>query len=220
MPRQNRVTPYGTIIATAARGTFMGNRGILHDDQQQIVRSYASKAWIICRLAFKGRKRTLMSPGKYTELFFLDEATALAAGHRPCYECQRDRAQAFRDAWVAGNPELVNSRAIKMGDIDAVLHQERLTEARRIKDRRKRTYVAAIDDLPNGTFVEWGERTYLVWGLALYPWKPEGYGMLEKRPSGIEVTVLTPYSTVQALMQGFEPMVHETAVASKAFPSS
>lgn len=95
MPKQNRVTPDGQIIATAARGSFMGNRGILHNDQQEIVKPFAHKAWIICQLRFKGRRRQLMQPGKYTELFFLDEATALAAGHRPCFECRREAAQAF-----------------------------------------------------------------------------------------------------------------------------
>lgn len=212
MAMQNRVTPYGEIISTSARGTFMGNRGILHDGQQQIVRPYAHKNWVICRLNFKGRKRTVMSPGRYTELFFLDEATALAAGHRPCYECQRERAAAFRDAWVAGNPEWSNGRAIKMSDIDAVLHQERLTAARRVKDRRKQTYLAVIDELPNGVFVEREKRPYLVWGTALFPWSAEGYAVAAERPSNVKVTVLTPPSTVRALAQGFEPLVHETAV--------
>ncbi|HEY3229252.1 MAG TPA: hypothetical protein VGJ87_08530, partial [Roseiflexaceae bacterium] len=101
MPYQNRVTPEGALIATTARGTLMGNRGCLHDERKRIVRTYQVRRWIICLLEFKGRWRAIMSPGKYTELFFLDEATALAAGHRPCAECQRERFTMFRAHWAA-----------------------------------------------------------------------------------------------------------------------
>ena len=100
MPLQNRVTPFGELIATPARGTLMGNRGCLHDAQQRIRRTFAVKRWIICVLEFKGRHRQVMAPGQYTELFFLDEATALAAGHRPCAECQRARYDLFRAHWA------------------------------------------------------------------------------------------------------------------------
>src|SRR5262245_56377085 len=103
MPRQNRVTPFGAIIATAARGTLLGNRGVLHDAAGRIVRPWQLKRWILCRLQFKGRRRAVMTPGRYTELFFLDEPTGLAAGHRPCAECQRGRFDAFRRAWQLGN---------------------------------------------------------------------------------------------------------------------
>ena len=151
--KQNRVRPDGEIITTHAKGTLMGNRGILHDDKQEIVRPYAHKAWIICQLQFKDRKRTIMSPGRYTELFFLDEATALAAGHRPCYECQRERAQTFRGAWASANPHLTGDQPVKMSDIDRVLHGDRLTQARLVKDRRKRTYTAELAGLPNGVFI-------------------------------------------------------------------
>jgi hypothetical protein len=106
MPLQNRVSPRGEIIVSPARGTFMGNRGgVLHNERRQIVRPYASRRWITCLLEFKGRRRTVMSPGRYTELFFLDEAVALAAGHRPCAECRRDRFNAFRDAWERWDQE-------------------------------------------------------------------------------------------------------------------
>ena len=189
----------------------MGNRGILHNELQEIVRPYAHKAWIICQLNFKGRKRAIMSPGRYTELFFLDEATALAAGHRPCYECQRERAQQFRDAWVAANPDLSNGRSVKMGDIDTVLHQERLTQARLVKDRRKRTYTAKLAYLPNGVFILWGERPCLVWDDALWPWTAVGYEVPVARPITGPVTVLTPHSIVNTLAYGFEPHTHNTA---------
>src|SRR5580658_4307221 len=95
MPKQNRVNPFGEIIATPERGTFMGNRGVLHDDQGRIRRKWQGKRWIVCVLEFRGRKRKMMTPSRYTELFFLDEATALAAGHRPCAECRRDRSTLF-----------------------------------------------------------------------------------------------------------------------------
>lgn len=212
MPRQNRVTPEGQIIATEARGTFMGNRGILHNAQQEIVKPFAYKTWIICLLSFKGRQRTLMQPGKYTELFFLDEATALAAGHRPCFECRRAAATAFRNAWLAGNPQLGLGEAVSAPQMDAVLHAERLTEATRIKDRKKRTYTSVLATLPNGTFIRHNHTPYLVWDDALLPWQPEGYQSPQTRPSLDLVEVLTPPSIVAALVQGYMPALHPSAL--------
>ena len=210
MPRQNRVTPTGQIIATEARGTFMGNRGILHNAQQEIVKPFAYKTWIICLLSFKGRRRALMQPGKYTELFFLDEATALAAGHRPCFECRRAAATAFRDAWLAGNPQLGFGESVSASQMDAVLHAERLTEVYRMKDRKKRTYTAVLPTLPNGSFILRQERPYLVWQDALLPWTPAGYEAPMSRPRDGAVVVLTPPSTVAALAQGYVPHLHES----------
>src|SRR5690606_13288265 len=210
MPKQNRVTPDGQIIATPARGTFMGNRGILHNDQQEIVKPFAHKAWIICQLRFKGRRRALIQAGNYTELFFLDEVTALAAGHRPCFECRRAAAEAFRNAWLAGNPQFGLGDSVKVGEMDVVLHAERLTEAHYVKDRKKRTYTAVMQTLPNGTFIWWQERPYLVWHDALLPWTPAGYEALVSRREG-PVVVLTPPSIVAALAHGYVPAVHESA---------
>lgn len=210
MPRQNRVTPDGQIIATQARGAFMGNRGILHNDRQEIAKPYAHKAWIICQLSFKGRRRALMQPGRYTELFFLDEATALAAGHRPCFECRRAAAEAFRAAWLAGNPQFGFGDSVKVGEMDAVLHAERLTEAYYVKDRKKQTYTAVMQTLPNGVFILWKERPYLLWHDALLPWTPAGYEAPVSRQEG-SVVVLTPPSTVAALAHGYVPTVHESA---------
>ncbi len=211
MPKQNRVTPEGQIIATAVRGTFMGNRGILHNAQQKIVKPYAHKAWIICQLSFKGRRRKLMQPGNYTELFFLDEATALAAGHRPCFECRRSAAEAFREAWLAGNPQFNLGESVKVKQMDEVLHAERLTKARYIKDRKKRTFTAVLNTLPNGTFVLWQERPYLVWEDALLPWTPAGYEAPHARPKSGEGVVLTPPSIVAALAHGYRPVLHASA---------
>ena len=118
MPRQNRVTPFGSIIATPERGTTMGNRGILHDEEGSLRRLWQVKRWLICLLAFRERHRTVMTPHRYTELFFLDEATGLAAGHRPCSECQRRRYNEFRAAWAVGNMCDQSTRPLTAGDID------------------------------------------------------------------------------------------------------
>ncbi len=123
MPRQNRVNPFGEIIATQDRGMFMGNRGVLHDQEGRIQRAWQGKRWLVCVLEFRGRKPQVMSPGHYTELFFLDEATALAAGHRPCAECRRERFNAFRDAWRLAE----DSHPPTADEIDNRLHAERLT---------------------------------------------------------------------------------------------
>src|SRR5262245_61405643 len=118
MPRQNRVTPFGEVVAVPERGTFMGNRGVLHDEGGRIRRAWLVKRWILCVLEFKGRHRAIMAPDRYTELFFLDEATGLAAGHRPCAECRRSRFLAFRDAWAAGVGEGRDPGAIRAATID------------------------------------------------------------------------------------------------------
>src|SRR5438067_6325281 len=160
MPRQNRVTPFGEIVATPERGTFMGNRGVLHDDQGRIRRAWQVKRWLVCVLAFRGRKRRVMTPGHYTELFFLDEATALAAGHRPCAECRHARFLAFCDAWKAARPWAGGSPRPTAAEIDDRLHDERVGP-----DRSKRSFPAALDGLPDGVFVTveaWGGRASLV----------------------------------------------------------
>ena len=158
MPRQNRVTPFSTLIATSARGTLMGNRGCLHDGHGQIRRAFRSQRWIICLLEFKNRHNTIMTPGHYTELFFLDEATALAAGHRPCAECQRDRFNLFRGFWARANPTLANGIRPAATVIDAALHIERMATS-----TPPRTLCSSIDDLPDGTFITDDEQTaYLV----------------------------------------------------------
>ncbi len=145
MPRRNRVTPFGEIVAAPERGTMMGNRGILHDSTGVILRPWQVKRWLICVLEFKGRHRTVMAPNRYTELFFLDEATALSAGHRPCFECRRGRFLAFRDAWTAGNHPSAESGSIRAAVMDERLHADRIGPG-----RTRRTFRANIDDLPDG----------------------------------------------------------------------
>jgi hypothetical protein len=206
MPRQNRVTPFGDIITTPERGTFMGNRGVLHDAEGHIKRPRQVKRWIVCVLEFRGRQRTVMKPNSYTELFFLDEATALAAGHRPCAECRHARFLAFCNAWKAAQRRAGGSARPTAEEIDNRLHLERIGP-----DRAKRSYTAALDSLPDGVFVsmeEWGERAYLVWGDRLLEWSPGGYSESSPRPRGKEVRVLTPPSTLAAIRAGYMPEVH------------
>lgn len=207
-PRQNRVTPFGSIIATPARGLLMGNRGCLHDAEGRIRRAFVTQRWIICRLDFKNVRRPLMTPGRWTELFFLDEATALAAGHRPCAYCQRARFNCFRTLWAAANPALAGSPTPAAPVIDAVLHGERITVA-----GQKVTYAGRFGELPTGVFVvlEPVGQPYLVWGSALLPWQPAGYGAPIARVSDAIVQVLTPQSVVRTLARGYSPLLHPSA---------
>lgn len=183
----------------------MGNRGCLHDDQGRIKRLYQGKRWIICKLEFKGRRRHIMAPGKYTELFFLDEATALAAGHRPCAECSRPRFKEFVSAWQQANswPE---GRIISVRELDTILHQER------IQNKEKKIYVEQLGNLPSGTFItlEGEGQAYLVLEDRLLPWQPEGYRQPITLPNAQQVQVLTPQSVVQTL-HSFQPEIHVSA---------
>jgi hypothetical protein len=197
MPRQNRVTPFGEIIARPERGTFMGNRGRVHDPDGRVTRQWRLKAWLVCLLDFNGRRRQVMAPNRYTELFFLDEATAFAAGHRPCWECRRKAAKAF----------LTFSGHTRLLALDKHLHEERLNA-----DQSKRTFQASLRDLPDGTFVTLpGERrAYLIWNGLLHPWSPGGYGArIPLRKAG-QAFVLTPKTIVKALRAGYVPRVHES----------
>jgi hypothetical protein len=198
MPLQNRVTPLGELIADPARGLVYGNRGCLHDETGRIRRSFAVKRWIACRLEFKGWRRTsLLQPGRFTELFFLDEATAFAAGHRPCGLCRR----ADYDRFVA----LVGARA---DEIDERLHAERLDAS-----RRRRLHPARLRDLPDGAFVLEGGQPWLLLGGELLRWTPSGY--TDRRPrSGGNVVLITPPSLVEVLRtrwQGVVPLLHPSA---------
>jgi hypothetical protein len=211
MPRTNRVTPFGEIIAMPERGTMMGNRGILHDAEGRIRRPWQVKRWLLCVLEFQGRHRTVMAPNRYTELFFLDEATGLAAGHRPCAECRRGRFLAFRDAWAAGNRRLLDSVPSQATMIDDRLHAERT-----LPDRSKRIFTANIEDLPDGVFVKLGgpdEGACLIWERNLLGWSPGGYRGRRPRPRGEAVSVLTPRSTVAAIRAGYVPEVHPSVWA-------
>lgn len=200
MPLQNRVTPSGEIVATTARGTFMGNRGILHDEAKRIVRQARTSMWLICRLEFKGRRRQVMSPGSYTELFFLDEAVALAAGHRPCGECRREQYRAFIDAANAGGGFRIGGAK----DLDRLLNESR---------RRPRS-TAPVAELPDGTFIVDGDNDFrLVWHGALHRWSPEGYiDPVAIADAGFQsAVVVTPSLSLAALRAGYPVAVHQSA---------
>jgi hypothetical protein len=205
MPLQNRVTPEGEIIAAAARGLMMGNRGgPLHDEAKTLGRRrWVSKQWICCRLDFNGRHREVMTPNRYTELFFLDEATALAAGHRPCFECRRQDALWFATLWARASGRDERATAPEM---DAVLQAERVGS-----DGAKVTHRAAFAELPSGTFVRFDGRSHLVLGSRLAAWTPEGYVAPYARPQEGDAEVLTPGSIVAVLAAGYCPTLHPSA---------
>ncbi len=205
MPLQNRVTPFGEIVAVPERGTFTGNRGILHDDQRRLTkRRWTTYAWITCVLNFKDRHREVMSKGTWTELFFLDEATALAAGHRPCGECRRADYARFKAAWIAGNREAT------LPEIDRQLHSERVDS----RTHAKVTFETEIDGLPDGVMVAVNGAAWLIWRGDLLKWSAGGYQERMVKPNEGMVTVLTPRSTVNAIRAGYEPQVHESAVSA------
>jgi hypothetical protein len=192
------------VIAAPHRGTLMGNRGCLHDATGRIRRPFVGTRWIICVLQFKGRRRPLMVPGHYTELFFLDEATALAAGHRPCMECQRSRYLLFRDHWRGPD---VAARPPSVPELDRALHAERLEAG-----GGRRTYVEQLSRLPDGVIVADGERSHLVRAGALRAWAPGGYELdAQDLAPTAEVRVLTPRSIVQAIARGYPVEVHPSA---------
>jgi hypothetical protein len=214
MPLQNRVSPVGELIATPERGLVYGNRGSLHNSEQQIRRHHNGRRWIACRLEFRGRHRPrMMVPGRYTELFFLDEATAFAAGHRPCAECRREDYNAFLEVFATGHP-----RARGVDAIDAQLHSERLLPGRPVRRRIHRARPLAA--LPDGTFVlDERDEPLLLLGGELLPWSPGGYRPpLAAAPS--RVRLLTPPSFVAALRAGWSPcvpLIHPSAyTASKS----
>jgi hypothetical protein len=204
MPLRNRVTPFGEIVAVSGRGTLMGNRGILHDQQRSIVRDWQVKRWIACKLQFRGRHRQVMRPGSYTELFFLDEAAALADGHRPCAECRHADYLAFQSAWRTLYPKA----AASADAMDAVLHTER-----RIRPFVKRTWDAPLASLPNGTYIQREGHAWLVMDDNLLAWSPERYTRRLRRPDG-DASVLTPPSLVGVLRAGYIPGVHPSANAT------
>ena len=194
MPLRNRVTPLGEIVADPARGLVYGNRGCLHDASGEIRRSFTVKRWIACRLEFRGRRRSpLVQPGRYTGLFFLDEATALAAGHRACAECRR--ADYVRLGQILG-----------MGGADALderLHDERLVPG----TRARRLHEAPLDELPDGAFVLEDGAPWLVLGAQLLRWTPAGYTERRPRPTRTQAQLITPPSLVSVLRAGWQPLV-------------
>lgn len=202
MPKQNRVTPFGDLIATTSRGTMMGNRGCLHDKDGNVTMRSARRAWVTCLLEFNDRKRQVMSPGQYTELFFLDEATALAAGHRPCATCQRDRFKEFKSIWARASENL----DVALDEIDGVLLAQRLASG-----SSQSMWRSKLSDLPDGVMViraAQPQTALLLWKGQLFPWTPAGYLAPSKPAPGEVVSVITPQAVCSAMSLGFLPKIH------------
>jgi hypothetical protein len=199
MPLQNRVTPLGELVKDPARGLVYGNRGCLHDHTGRIRRRYNGKRWIACRLQFRGwHRQPLMQRGRFTELFFLDEATALAAGHRPCALCRREDYGRFVTIWYDLHPDQVGADAI-----DAQLHGERVTPDIRAQLYRE----APLDELPDGAFVLREGAPWLVLGAELLRWTAAGYAARRPRPAGQQAVLITPPSLVAVLRADWQPLV-------------
>lgn len=193
----------------------MGNRGgALHDHQREIVRRFKTKRWIACVLVFKNRHRVVMSPRRYTELFFLDEAVAFAAGHRPCAECRRGRFNAFKKAWQSA-PELARAVAPTADEMDAELHRARFE-----RTFEKVTYQAPLHSLPDGCFVRIGGSAHLIWDDALFLWAPEGYTKRDRTPRDLVVDVLTPQPIVHCFRAGYVPQIHDSWRTARCVPWS
>ncbi|HTM74121.1 MAG TPA: hypothetical protein VL198_12905 [Pseudolabrys sp.] len=200
MALQNRVSPFGELVATCARGTMLGNRGgkFHRDDKTLASRRWVSRQWICCVLKFKGRQRDVWGR-YYTELFFLDEVTALAAGHRPCFECRRKDAERFATLFSGGKKR---ASAVEM---DRVLHAERLIA------KVKRAHPRKLDTLPDGAMIALGVEAFAVRGRRLLHWTPKGYSGSISRPRGAEADVLTPPSILAVLSRGYAPLWHPSA---------
>jgi hypothetical protein len=200
---QNRVDPFGQIIDTKARGKWMGNRGRIHNEKKEIICPYKLQAWLTCQLSFKGRKRQIMAANSYTELFFLDEATAFAAGHRPCFECRRGDFNRFKKLWIEANPQYKFSEKTSIREIDKILHGERINA-----DGTKKIYREHLNNLPDGTFISLEERPYLLFKKHLYGWTPYGYEKQNEITINGKVNVLTPLSIVNTFHAGYVPELH------------
>jgi hypothetical protein len=203
MPLQNRVTPTGEIVASEHRGTFTGNRGIIHDPVTRTLlkKRWSTPAWLTCVCEFRGRRREVMTRQSWTELFFLDEATAFAAGHRPCFYCRRDDAKRFRAAWETAN----GVSDLKVKAMDAVLHAERIDRGK----KRLHPLSMPLDELPDGTMVQADGQSYLVTDGATLRWSFAGYGRADVTGAAL---LLTPPSTVRAFQAGYRPVLHPSAV--------
>jgi hypothetical protein len=204
MPLQNRVTPTGDIIATPHRGMFTGNRGIIHDPATKTLlkKRWSSPAWITCVCEFRGWRRKVMGGRSWTELFFLDEATAFAAGHRPCFFCRRDDANRFRAAWEKGN----GVADVRAREMDAVLHGERLERGK----KRLHPLPMSVAQLPDGAMVQVGEASFLIVQGTALQWSMSGY---EKAEAALgDAMLLTPPSTLRVLGAGYRPVLHPSAV--------
>jgi hypothetical protein len=202
MHLQNRVTPFGEIVAIAQRGLFTGNRGIIHDPLTKtlLVKRWATKTWLICDCNYKGRRREVMADQSWTELFFLDEAVALAAGHRPCFLCRRQAAERYRECWASGNNEAPPSAS----RMDSILHTERIERGQ----KRLHRLTPQLDDLPDGAVVAADGEAFTLRAGVAYRWTNEGYAAPEVLHDAD--WLVTPPSSVMALLAGYAPTFHPT----------
>ena len=203
MPLQNRVTPFGEVVADPHRGLFTGNRGIIHDPATRTLlrKRWSNPAWLICVCEFRGRRRKVMGGRSWTELFFLDEATAFAAGHRPCFYCRRDDANRFRSCWEEGN----GVAGLLAPDIDAVLHRERFASGKKLH-----ALPSPVDRLPDGAMVALDGEAFLVVKGRRLRWTFAGYRKTTAQVGG--AMLLTPPSTLRALASGYRPALHPSAL--------
>lgn len=206
---QNRVNPFGKYIKTTARGEWMGNRGVIHKDKE-ITRVFKNKAWITCLLEFKGRKRAVMTPNRWTELFFLDEATSFAAGHRPCFECRKADAKRFKDCWIKANPEYHFNSKTSIKFIDEIIHRERID-----REHKKITHYGRASELPEGTFIFMHDNSYVLKAGRLHRWTPFGYEDSITVPEDSTLAILTPRSIVNAFRAGYVPQIKTPSGLSK-----
>ena len=203
MPLQNRVLPTGEIVAIPARGQLTGNRGIIHRPDRTLGTSrWSHHAWICCMLDWQGRKRAVMTGRNWTELFFLDEAVAFAAGHRPCGYCRRAAYQRFVTAWtkVAGGRPSAK-------EMDQALHRARIIP----RSRTQQTYQAPLADLPSGAIVMHNDQPHMLGEGRMHPYQPTGYLPAIDRPTTGDTTVLTPRPIVDVLCAGYRPALHPSA---------
>jgi hypothetical protein len=211
MPLQNRVDPFGEIHAIAARGLFTGNRGVIHDPATKTLqkRRWATRAWIVCVCEFRGQRREVMGRNApsgnagWTELFFLDEVTALAAGHRPCFYCRRERAKAFADAMGKG----LGTDRPSAPQMDARLHRERLASG----GTQRGIAAGLIGDLPDGAMLAKDGRPFAKRGARLLPWTFDGYGEATSAEGESGWNLVTPPATIAALTAGYQPVWHPSA---------
>jgi hypothetical protein len=209
MPRRNRVDPWGDLHAVAERGLFTGNRGCVVDDHERVVRHHGSVLWIVCVTKFRDWRFGLARPGRWTPLFFLDDAVALAAGHRPCATCRRADYTAYRDAVTRA----IGARApVLASEINARLDAERLRRGRgMVRAGDRITWSSRYAELPDGAVVVRDEACWLVTGARLLRFSFAGWGEAVARPRAGEAKVLTPPTSVAALAHGFAPVLHPSA---------
>ena len=210
MTLQNRVDPWGRLNEDPSKaGMVMGNRGILHDPEQRVVKRWTTKAWVACDPKFRGiSRKPLFRPGRYSELFFLDEAIALAAGHRACAYCQRGRFDAFKAAWARSAEPPLDSAKLPINEVDAELHGQRVS-----RGIQKITFDAQVGSLPEGTMIEVGADAFLLHRGQRWRWSFLGYESADPLPPATQVRVLTPKGIVRVYSAGYKPGVHFSANA-------